>query len=67
MTTNESSIRVRIFVADDVSEKGLAPLREAGFLIEKHIGLTPEVLRKAVVDSKATAGRGLSASDASRS
>src|SRR2546429_6761836 len=50
MSTNELRSPIKIFVADDVSEKGLEPLREAGFLVEKTIGLTPEALRKAVVD-----------------
>jgi len=50
MPTNESSAPARIFVADDVSEKGLQPLRQSGFLVEKQIGLAPEALRAALVD-----------------
>jgi D-3-phosphoglycerate dehydrogenase len=49
MSTNELRSPIKIFVADDVSEKGLEPLRQAGFLVEKTTGLTPEALRKALV------------------
>lgn len=47
MTTTQ----IRIFVADDVSDSGLQPLREAGFLVEKRTGLAPDALRKALADS----------------
>lgn len=39
---------LRIFVADDVSESGLAPLRSAGFIVEKRPGLAPPELYEAV-------------------
>lgn len=39
----------KIFVADEVSESGLGPLRDAGFPIEKRTGLNPEELMKALV------------------
>jgi D-3-phosphoglycerate dehydrogenase len=42
----------RIFVADDVSDNGLQPLREAGFVVEKKTGLAPEALRLALADSE---------------
>src|SRR2546422_4979501 len=51
MSNNESTAPARILVADDVSETGLQPLRDAGFLVEKHIGLAPEALRQALADS----------------
>src|SRR5215813_4416165 len=41
---------VRIFVADDVSDNGLQPLRDAGVEIEKRIKLAPDELRQALVD-----------------
>lgn len=41
---------VRIFVADDVSDSGLQPLRDAGFAVDKRIKLTPEELLTAVAD-----------------
>ena len=40
----------KIFVADDVSESGLAPLRAAGFVVEKRPGLAPAELREALKD-----------------
>src|SRR5918992_6066245 len=40
----------KIFVADDVSESGLEPLRAAGFTVEKRTGLKPEDLREALRD-----------------
>lgn len=40
--------RTKIFVADDVSESGLAPLREAGFAVEKRTGLKGEELLEAL-------------------
>jgi D-3-phosphoglycerate dehydrogenase len=39
---------IRIFVADDVSEGGLGPLREAGFALEKRTGLRGAELAEAV-------------------
>jgi len=41
---------VRILVADDVSENGLQPLRDAGLGFEKRIKLSPEELIKAIAD-----------------
>src|SRR6266480_5624778 len=46
MTTENT----RIFVADDVSDSGLQPLRDAGFLVEKKTGLSPDELGKALLD-----------------
>ena len=40
----------KIFVADDVSESGLQPLRSAGFIVEKRSGLAPAELREALKD-----------------
>ena len=40
----------KIFVADDVSESGLGPLRSAGFTVEKRPGLPPAELREALKD-----------------
>ena len=40
----------KIFVADDVSESGLEPLRSAGFDVEKRSGLAPPELREALKD-----------------
>src|SRR5258705_9234077 len=48
MSTNH----IRIFVSDDVSDKGLQPLRDAGFAVEKQTGLAPEALREALLDSE---------------
>ncbi|HJP90798.1 MAG TPA: phosphoglycerate dehydrogenase [Pyrinomonadaceae bacterium] len=42
----------KIFVADDVSESGLGPLRSAGFVVEKRTGLPPAELREALKDSE---------------
>lgn len=42
--------QIKIFVADDVSESGLEPLRAAGFAVEKRTGLSPDELREAVRD-----------------
>src|ERR671933_185184 len=39
---------IKIFVADDVNEGGLAPLREAGFAVEKRTGLKGDELAEAV-------------------
>lgn len=41
---------IKIFVADDVNESGLEPLRAAGFTVEKRIGLPADELREAVRD-----------------
>ncbi|HEV2914660.1 MAG TPA: phosphoglycerate dehydrogenase [Pyrinomonadaceae bacterium] len=41
---------MKIFVADDVSESGLEPLRAAGFAVEKRTRLAPEDLRAALLD-----------------
>lgn len=41
---------MKILVADDVSESGLEPLRAAGFVVEKRVGLAPEELRLAASD-----------------
>lgn len=40
----------RILVSDDVSEAGLAPLREAGFTLERKTGLKPEELCAVIAD-----------------
>ena len=34
----------KIFVADEVSDSGLQPLRDAGFVVEKQTGLKAEEL-----------------------
>src|SRR5215208_3440986 len=56
---------IKIFVADDVSESGLGPLREAGFAVEKRAGLKGDELAEAVAgadglvvrsETKVTAG-----------
>src|SRR5215204_5386592 len=41
---------MKIFVADDVSESGLQPLREAAFNVEKRTGLSKEELAGALKD-----------------
>ncbi|PYS68809.1 MAG: hypothetical protein DMF69_19015, partial [Acidobacteria bacterium] len=43
-------INMKIFVADDVSESGLQPLREAAFNVEKRTGLSREELAGALKD-----------------
>ncbi len=40
--------QIKILVADDVSETGLQPLRDAGFTVEKRIRLNPTELRAAI-------------------
>ena len=45
-----SAQNVKIFVADDVNEGGLEPLRAAGFMVEKKTRLAPDDLREAVRD-----------------
>ena len=42
---------IKIFVADDVSEAGLEPLRSAGFKVEKRVGLTRPELVQALKDA----------------
>lgn len=41
---------IKIFVADDVNDSGLEPLRAAGFVVEKKNGLAIDELREAVRD-----------------
>jgi D-3-phosphoglycerate dehydrogenase len=41
---------MKIFVADDVSDSGLQPLREAGFAVEKRTGLSKSELISALQD-----------------
>ena len=41
-----------ILVADDVSDSGLQPLRDAGFVVEKKTGLASEALREALACSE---------------
>ncbi len=36
-----SNTQIKILVADEVSDSGLQPLRDAGFLVEKRTGLSP--------------------------
>ena len=40
----------KIFVADEVSDSGLGPLRDAGFPVEKRAGLPPQELTQAIAD-----------------
>ena len=40
----------KILVSDEVSDSGLAPLRDAGFAVEKRTRLTPTELRDALAD-----------------
>lgn len=42
---------IKIYVADDVSESGLEPLRSAGFDVEKRVGLTRAELAEALKDA----------------
>ena len=42
---------IKIFVADDVSDTGLQPLRSAGFGVEKRVGLARAELVEALQDS----------------
>ena len=39
----------KIFVADDISDTGLQPLRDAGFLVEKRVRLGSSELRAALI------------------
>lgn len=41
---------IKVFVADDVNEEKLAPLKEANFTVEKRIKLSPEELAEAAKD-----------------
>lgn len=41
---------IKVFVADDVNEEKLAPLKDAGFTIEKRVKLSPEELAAAAKD-----------------
>ncbi len=45
-----STDNLKIFVADDVSEGGLEPLRAAGFEVTKRTGLKGDDLHQAVRD-----------------
>src|SRR5713101_239208 len=45
-----TSPQTKIHVSDDVSDRGLQPLRDAGFALEKKAGLAPDDLREAVRD-----------------
>jgi D-3-phosphoglycerate dehydrogenase len=42
--------QIKIFVADEVSDTGLQPLRDAQFLVEKRVSLSLEALRQALKD-----------------
>jgi D-3-phosphoglycerate dehydrogenase len=42
---------IKIFVADDVNESGLEPLRSAGFVVEKRTGLKGDELAEALSDA----------------
>lgn len=42
--------QIKIFVADDVSDTGLQPLRDAQFQVEKRVRLSPTELREALAD-----------------
>ena len=50
LLASKSTMTARIFVADDVSESGLGPLRAAGFTVEKRPGLPAPELREALKD-----------------
>ena len=43
-----STPQIKILVADDVSDTGLQPLRDAGFVVAKRTGLDPAELREAL-------------------
>ena len=45
-------MNTRIFVADDVSERGLETLRVAGFAVEKQTGLKGDELRNALREAE---------------
>src|SRR5258705_2113990 len=42
--------QIKIFVADEVSDSGLQPLRDAGITVEKRVGLGQNELREALKD-----------------
>ena len=42
--------QAKILISDEVSDSGLAPLRDAGFKVEKRTRLTPAELRDALAD-----------------
>ena len=44
--------QMKIFVADDVSDSGLEPLRKAGFIVEKKPGLTGSDLHQALANAQ---------------
>src|SRR6185369_13201052 len=48
----QATMTTKIFVADDVSESGLEPLRAAGFNVEKRPGLKPPELTEALKTSE---------------
>src|ERR1043166_285359 len=48
----QATMTTKIFVADDVSESGLEPLRAAGFNVEKQPGLKPPELLDALKNSE---------------
>ncbi len=48
-----STTPIKVLIADDVSDSGLQPLRDAGFALEKKTGLGPEALRAAISDCDA--------------
>src|SRR5690349_18750931 len=48
----QATMATKIFVADDVSESGLGPLRAAGFVVEKRTGLKLPQLAAALKDSE---------------
>ncbi len=43
-----STPQIKVFVADEVSDSGLQPLRDAGFVIQKKTGLNTSDLREAL-------------------
>src|SRR6267143_1066137 len=45
-----SNTPAKILVADNVSDSGLQPLRDAGFVVEKRTGLDPAGLREALTN-----------------
>ena len=46
MSTNQ----LKVFVADEVSDSGLQPLRDSGITVEKRVGLGQNELREALTD-----------------
>ena len=45
-----TTAQTKIFVADDISDSGLQPLRDAAFIVEKRVKLKPAELRDALND-----------------